>query len=94
MFQGGSSIKKWLRNGHWKFPFRYAIGMGAGSAIAVAVNLHVTVPGIDLRPVWAIVTLCIVMVPSLGVTITRGVHRLIGSAFVGFRLPFFSAVLF
>jgi uncharacterized membrane protein YccC len=71
-----TSIVNWLREGHWRFTLRVAIGLAVLTACAIVAEENMS---IDPHGVWAAVTFMIVVVPTLGGTIKRSWHRFVGT---------------
>ncbi|GAM29030.1 hypothetical protein SAMD00019534_122060, partial [Acytostelium subglobosum LB1] len=72
----------WFANRKWKFPLQLSVAFTAAASVFYYFE-GTSADRFELRGIWMCATVGLVMSPSLGATLTRGFHRLIGTVLGG-----------
>ncbi|KYQ88520.1 hypothetical protein DLAC_11243 [Tieghemostelium lacteum] len=91
---GKWDLRKWVyitffMNGKWHFPLQVSIGFVATNIIFHFYDLR-TYNELTVHGLWTVITTIIVFQPSLGSTLTRSIHRTIGTLLGGLAGYFIS----
>eukprot|EP01122_Echinamoeba_exundans_P004433 TRINITY_DN1446_c0_g1_i1.p1 TRINITY_DN1446_c0_g1~~TRINITY_DN1446_c0_g1_i1.p1 ORF type:complete len:714 (-),score=66.39 TRINITY_DN1446_c0_g1_i1:1419-3560(-) len=71
-----SRLDEWRASGAWRFCMRFSLGLCAVSFISVGID---TVSPVEFRNLWLCATTIFVSVPTVGASIRKSMHRLVGT---------------
>lgn len=69
---------EWTKHGRWKFPFRVTITFFAVTSACLILKNYIPQ---ESKLQWVQISAIITVVPSLGATLKRGIHRMVGTVF-------------